>query len=98
MADAIVGFREIEDGQAASSIVKRSITINNHRTSISLESEFWSGIREICKARKATLRHVIGEIERQRRGPNLSSEIRVFVLRHYRSVTKEQPSIPAVTS
>jgi len=67
-----------------STVVKRSIVISGHKTSISLEDPFWSGLKEIAKSNKATLSSVVADIESCRRFGNLSSAIRLFVLEHSR--------------
>jgi predicted DNA-binding ribbon-helix-helix protein len=67
-----------------SPVIKRSIVIAGHRTSVSLEDAFWKALKEIAQARHASLADLIGTIDHQRRGGNLSSAIRVFVLDHYR--------------
>ena len=67
-----------------SPVIKRSIVIAGHRTSVSLEDAFWKALKEIAQARHASLVDLIGTIDDQRRGGNLSSAIRVFVLDHYR--------------
>ena len=67
-----------------SQIVKRSIVIAGHKTSISLEDAFWSGLKEIAQAHQATLSNVVGEIDRAREQGNLSSAIRLFVLEQVR--------------
>ena len=59
---------------------KHSVMIAGHRTSISLEPEFWDALREIAKTRKETLSFLITQIDAHRDG-NLSSALRVFVLR-----------------
>jgi predicted DNA-binding ribbon-helix-helix protein len=63
-----------------SGIVKRSVSIAGHRTSISLEAPFWEALKEIAQARGASVQRLIGTIDAQRGGQNLSSAIRVFVL------------------
>ena len=68
-----------------SSIIKRSVAVGGHRTSISLEDEFWSGLKEIAQAQGATLSQTVTEIETMRRQKNLSSAIRLFVLDWVRS-------------
>ena len=60
---------------------KRSVTIAGHRTSLSLEPEFWSALRERAKAKGWSLARLVGEIDRGRAGRNLSSAIRVFLLK-----------------
>lgn len=67
-----------------SQIVKRSIVIDGHKTSISLEDAFWSGLKEIAQAHQATLSNVVGEIDRAREQGILSSAIRLFVLEQVR--------------
>ena len=67
-----------------SSIVKRSITIEGHKTSISLEDAFWSNLKQIAFSRQASLSKVIANIDDTRQG-NLSSAIRLFVLEHLRN-------------
>jgi predicted DNA-binding ribbon-helix-helix protein len=68
----------------SSTVVKRSIVIAGHRTSISLEDTFWKALKDIAKTRRETLSDVVAAIDDKRRGGNLSSAIRVFVLDHYR--------------
>ena len=67
-----------------SPIIKRSIVINGHKTSITLEDEFWSALKEIAQARGATLSQTVTEINTTRHQGNLSSAIRLFVLGHVR--------------
>ncbi len=59
---------------------KRSVTIAGHRTSLSLEPEFWAALRNRARARGLSLARLIGEIDRGRVGRNLSSAVRVFLL------------------
>ena len=66
-----------------SPVVKRSIVLAGHKTSISLEDAFWQGLKDIAKARQVTLRDLLGGIDTQREQGNLSSAIRLFVLSHY---------------
>ncbi|MEF2073935.1 ribbon-helix-helix domain-containing protein [Consotaella aegiceratis] len=62
-------------------IVKRSVTIRGHRTSISIEDEFWRLLRAVADRRDMPLAGVIAEIDQQRPpATNLSSAIRLFVL------------------
>jgi predicted DNA-binding ribbon-helix-helix protein len=67
-----------------SSIVKRSIVIAGHKTSVSLEDAFWGGLREIAAVRNETLSHLVAQINADRQHTNLSSAIRLFVLSFYR--------------
>jgi predicted DNA-binding ribbon-helix-helix protein len=59
---------------------KRSVDIDGHRTSVSVEAPFWDALRDIAAARKISLNQLIAGIDKSRSG-NLSSAIRVFVLR-----------------
>ena len=72
-------------GEAVKSLVsKRSIVIAGHKTSVSLEDEFWSSLKEIAGQRGMTLTELVGSIDRDREHANLSSAIRLFVLGVYR--------------
>jgi len=71
-----------------SPVVKRSIVVAGHKTSVSLEEAFWNGMKEISSARGMTLSELVGEIDGQRKQGNLSSAIRLFVLDHYRSMAQ----------
>jgi predicted DNA-binding ribbon-helix-helix protein len=66
-----------------SSVVKRSIKIDGHTTSVSLEDAFWSALKEIAKGRHMTLAELVTSIDAKREHPNLSSAIRLFVLNHF---------------
>ncbi len=69
-----------------SPVVKRSIVITGHKTSVSLEDAFWSGLKDIATARNQTLSELVAAIDGDRRQGNLSSAIRLFVLDHYRAL------------
>ena len=69
---------------------KHSISIEGHRTSISLEDAFWTGLQDIARAREVSLQSLIREVDEARTAgltdlpsENLSSAIRVMVLRYY---------------
>jgi len=66
-------------------IVKRSVSIAGHRTSISLEEPFWQILREIAEREKLSIQALIGRIDAERGEQNLSSAIRVFVLMDLRN-------------
>ena len=72
-----------------SPILKRSIVVAGHKTSVSLEDAFWTGLREIAARRAMSLSELIATIDTDRRHGNLSSAIRLFVLDFYRA--KERP-------
>jgi predicted DNA-binding ribbon-helix-helix protein len=68
-----------------SPVVKRSIVVAGHKTSVSLEEPFWNGMKEICGERSMTLSELVGEIDSQRKDGNLSSAVRLFVLDHFKA-------------
>jgi len=76
-----------------SPVVKRSIVIAGHKTSVSLEDAFWKGLKEIATGREKTLSDLVATIDTDRRHGNLSSAIRLFVLDHYRVHTGEEHSV-----
>lgn len=63
---------------------KHSITINGHRTSVTLETSFWEALKEIAVAKAKSVNTIIAEIDAAQ-PENLSSAIRVFILKHYRA-------------
>ena len=65
--------------------IKRSIVRNGQKTSVSLEKEFWEGLREIASSQKTKLTTLVQHIDQKRDGSNLSSAIRVFVFNHLRA-------------
>jgi predicted DNA-binding ribbon-helix-helix protein len=67
-----------------SPVVKRSIVIAGHKTSVSLEDAFWQGLKQIAGDRNLTLSDLVATIDTERRQGNLSSAIRLFVLDYYR--------------
>lgn len=75
-----------------SQIVKRSIVIAGHKTSVSLEDAFWISLKEIAKGREMTLSDLVASIDIDRRHGNLSSTIRLLVLDHYRSMANQNLS------
>ena len=62
-------------------MLRRSLTIAGHRTSVALEPEFWQGLEALAAERHVRLTELIEDIDRLREGPNLSSALRVAVLR-----------------
>jgi predicted DNA-binding ribbon-helix-helix protein len=84
------------DGSMKSAVVKRSVIVGGHKTSISLEDAFWGHLREIAHEQGWTLSKLIAEIDGSRQYSNLSSAIRVFILEHFRAKANfsEQPLLP----
>ena len=75
-----------------SPVVKRSIVIAGHKTSVSLEDAFWTCLKEIAAGRDITLSDLVASIDTDRRVGNLSSAIRLFVLDYYRAQSGARPS------
>lgn len=71
-----------------SPVVKRSIVIAGHKTSVSLEDAFWKGLKQIASERGLTLSDLVATVDLDRRHGNLSSAIRLFVLNHYRDLAR----------
>ena len=69
-----------------SPVVKRSIVIAGHKTSVSLEDAFWRGLKEIASGRGVTLSELVAAIDSGRKHGNLSSALRLFVVDHYRNL------------
>ena len=67
-----------------SSIVKRSVVIGGHKTSVSLEEPFWTDLKIIAHVQHVTLSALVTQIDDTREQSNLSSAIRLFVLHHFR--------------
>ena len=68
-----------------SSVVKRSIVVGGHKTSVSLEDAFWRGLKEIAGRRDISVSDLVAAIDSERQHGNLSSAIRLFVLDYYRA-------------
>ena len=68
-----------------SAVLKRSVVIGGHKTSVSLEDAFWTSLKTIAGDRDITLSDLVASIDTDRRAGNLSSAIRLFVLDHYRA-------------
>ena len=73
---------------SGSLVRKRSVLIAGHPTSISLEAEFWEALKDIAERKNRSLASLIAEIDQVRTG-NLSSAVRVFVLRELQDRLRE---------
>lgn len=71
-----------------SGVIKRSVTVAGHRTSISLETEFWTELQRMAKARELSINALIAELDATRGGHNLSSALRLAVLSDLKSEAK----------
>jgi len=65
-------------------VIKRSVIVSGHKTSISLEDPFWKSLKEIAGLKHLRLSALLAAIDSERHTGNLSSAIRLFVLRYYR--------------
>jgi predicted DNA-binding ribbon-helix-helix protein len=68
-----------------SPVVKRSVVVSGHKTSVSLEDAFWNSLKEISSERQMTLSALVAAIDSQRQHSNLSSAIRLYALDFYRT-------------
>jgi predicted DNA-binding ribbon-helix-helix protein len=84
MAARLLGTR-LGERRMKSPIVKRSIVLAGHKTSVSLEDAFWEGLKDIAKTNRKTLSDLVGGINTNREQGNLSSTLRLFVLNHYKA-------------
>ena len=66
-----------------SPIIKWSVVLNGHKTSVSLEEPFWLELKSIAAERKVALGDLISKIDAERQHSNLSSALRLFVLARY---------------
>jgi predicted DNA-binding ribbon-helix-helix protein len=81
-----------------SPVVKRSIVIGGHKTSVSLEDEFWNGLKQVAASRSLTLSELVGTIDLNRKNANLSSTLRLFLLDHYRAQASGDESLSRTRS
>jgi predicted DNA-binding ribbon-helix-helix protein len=69
-----------------STVAKRSIVVDGHKTSVSVEDIFWISLKEVAKEQAMTISNLVGSIDAKRvRGANLSSAIRVYILDRFRT-------------
>ena len=77
---------------------KHSLTLNGHRTSVSLEPEFWEAFRCIAAEIAMPINGLAAEIDAARGDLGLASAIRLFVLRHYQRRESPQVGQPSTAS
>ena len=66
-------------------LIKKSITLKKHRTSLSLEIEFWEALNKIAENEKNSIQSLISEIDINRKS-SLASSTRVFILQYYKHI------------
>ena len=77
-------------------MIKRSITLAGHKTSLALEDEFWTALELIAQKNHQSLPNLISQIDASRTDKNLSSAIRVFVLKYFQNTARTtRPAKPA---
>jgi predicted DNA-binding ribbon-helix-helix protein len=69
-----------------SPIIKRSVALAGHKTSVSLEEDFWEALKEIAAVRGGSAQDLVALIDKHREQENLSSAIRLFVLDHFKKL------------
>jgi predicted DNA-binding ribbon-helix-helix protein len=70
--------------------IKRSFTIDGHRTSISLEQAFWESLKAVAREQRVSVAKLVQSIDRDRGNSGLSSAVRVWLLRHYQERAARQ--------
>lgn len=66
-------------------LIKKSITLKKHRTSLSLETEFWEALNKIAENENCSIQSLISEIDINRKS-SLASSTRVFILQYYKHI------------
>jgi len=96
--DGAIARNLAEQGNAMkSTIVKRSVVIRGHKTSVSLEEPFWTGLRDFARLENVAVVAVLQTIDGARAAnSNLSSAIRIFLLAHYRDRARAVVAAAAV--
>ncbi len=74
-----------------SPIIKRSVVIHGHKTSVSLEQPFWDAFRDLAEGEHISTSALLRKVDAERSHANLSSAIRVFVLRRTRELVDARP-------
>ncbi len=75
---------------SAAGIRKRSVVIGGHKTSVSLEDEFWDSIKEIAAEREQSRSDLISAVAEGRDRTNLSPALRIFTLNHFKKMLRLQ--------
>ncbi len=79
-------------------IVKRSVVVAGHRTSVSLEGPFWDELKRIAETRRVSLNQLVAEVDGRRQG-NLSSALRLLVLETLKGeVERDEPRSPPTSA
>ena len=73
-----------------SPIIKRSINLAGHKTSVTLEGEFWNALQDIARSKNISIPVLIDQIGHERIGGNLSSSVRLFVLEYFKALSQRR--------
>jgi predicted DNA-binding ribbon-helix-helix protein len=76
-------------------VVKQSVSINGHHSSISIEGAFWNALKEIAVSQNISANALVSKIDSERDATNLSSAIRVYVVEHYRLAANASADKPS---
>jgi predicted DNA-binding ribbon-helix-helix protein len=68
--------------------MKRSIKLDGRKTSVSIENDFWGGLKEIAQFQRVTVSKLIVDIRETHKQSSLASGIRIFVLEHFQNKAK----------
>lgn len=79
-ADGFGDGSQPEGRKSGVRVVKHSIVIAGHRTSVSLEDAFWRALKDIAAKDGVSLAGLVARVDAERGEANLSSALRVFVL------------------
>ena len=77
-----------------SRVMKRSIILSGHKTSVSLEEAFWVGLKGIAKSKGKSVAELITSVDLGRDYNNLSSALRLFVLDYYQTASARLDGTP----
>ncbi|MFP6711259.1 MAG: ribbon-helix-helix domain-containing protein [Rhodospirillales bacterium] len=66
--------------------VRKNVTIQGHRTSMSLEKAIWSGLEEICEREEVSFNQLCSLIDRSRETTSRTSAVRTFIVNYYRHI------------
>ncbi|QGM45329.1 ribbon-helix-helix domain-containing protein [Methylocystis heyeri] len=78
------------DSGRSGKVVKRSVVISGHRTSVSLEEAFWGALKNIAASDGVSLAGLVAQVDAERGDANLSSALRVFALERAQTQSPER--------
>jgi predicted DNA-binding ribbon-helix-helix protein len=71
-------------------VAKRVVVVGSHKTSVTVEAPFWEALKEIAAHEGNTVHQLVTGIDKDRLHANLSSQLRVYVLEHYRRLAEDK--------